>query len=102
VRELDITPYRGCFPAVKEPGRDFEYVHSYSAEGQNEWSYTSAAAVYLHFVGRAPLTLPDLFVSTSQKLVTSCRHRNTLNGLIRIFSGTNCSPFAFVVTTFPG
>ena len=42
------------------------------------------------------------FVSTSQQLVTSCRYHNTRNGSILIFSGTNCSPFAFVVTTFPG
>ena len=62
--ELDITPYRVCFSAVKQPGRDVEYVrvHPYSAEVQNEWSYTSAAAAalcYLHIVGRAPLPLPD-------------------------------------------
>ena len=42
------------------------------------------------------------FVSTSQQLVTSCRYHNMRTGSIWIFSGTNCSPFAFVVTTFPG
>jgi hypothetical protein len=102
VHKLDVTPYRVCFPAVKLPGRDAQYVHPYSAEVQTEWSYTSTTPVYLHFLVRAPLPLPDWFVSTSQQLGTSYRCHKTRNGSIWIFSCTNCSPFAFVVTTFPG
>jgi hypothetical protein len=37
---------------VKRPGREVEHTPPSSADVKNKWSYTSAAAMFLHGVGR--------------------------------------------------
>lgn len=42
----------GSFPDVDRPRREVNHSRPSDAKGENEWSYTSASAIFLAGVGR--------------------------------------------------
>jgi len=65
---LLFSEYRGCFPGVKWPGREFDHQPLLSAEINNEWGYTSNHQICLHSIDSVNLTL------TLISNMTMCRH----------------------------
>ena len=49
---LLINGYRGYFPGIKRPGRDYRHSPPSSVEIKNDWSYTSTPSVCLNGVDR--------------------------------------------------
>jgi hypothetical protein len=56
-----INGYRGYFPGVKRPGREFDHSPSSSVEVKNDCICICTAAVYLNGVGRGTFTFTVTF-----------------------------------------
>ena len=73
--------YRGSSQGIKQPGREFDNSPPSSDEVKNEWSYTSAPIVWLHWMDR------DSFAFTFY-LQLSSDSTNALFSLFFVYADT--------------
>jgi len=54
---LFFSEFRRSLPTVKQPEHEVDHSSSPGAEVKNEWSFTSARPVFLHYLGSNNFTV---------------------------------------------